>query len=60
VDVFLIVALIAVAVAALVWAHRRDLRRLRVTPTIEDPRLSHGDILGSDLDTWIVAQGGRP
>lgn len=50
----LIAALIAIAVAALVWAHRRDLRRLRVPPTVEDPRLSaSAGGFGPELDDWV-------
>lgn len=50
----LFVALAAVAVAALVRAHRRGLQRLHVPPTVEDPRLSaSAGGFGPELDDWM-------
>lgn len=55
----IVIGLVLAAAAALgVWnevAYRRELRRIP-TPTVEPSQDSHGDLLGSDLDTWIAAQ----
>jgi hypothetical protein len=54
-----LIVIAAVFVVVLVWvyvAYRRDLRRIPA-PAVEPSRASRGDLLGSDLDTWIAAQG---
>lgn len=52
---FVIAALFVAVLAWVYVAYRREVRRIPA-PTVELLQDSRGDLLGSDLDTWIAAQ----